>query len=47
MQQQEEGKGFNKGTPKHLKISDVSISMLTHSFDESFLEEIDSKQQNS
>ncbi|XP_059627522.1 leucine-rich repeat protein FLOR 1-like [Cornus florida] len=37
IQQQEEGKGLNRGTPKHLAISDVSISMVTHYFDESFL----------
>ncbi|XP_047320378.1 aspartic proteinase 36-like [Impatiens glandulifera] len=35
IQQQEEGKGLNRGTPKHLAISDVS--MVTHFFDESFL----------
>lgn len=35
MQQQEEGKGLHRGTPEHL--SDVSISMVTHYFDESFL----------
>ena len=35
--QQEEGKGLNKGTPEHLAISDVSISMVVHYFDESFL----------
>ena len=39
IQQQEEGKGLNTGTPEHLVISDVSISMerVTHYFDESFL----------
>ena len=37
IQQQEEGKGLNRGTPEHLAISDVSISMMTHYFDESFL----------
>ncbi|KAG6497929.1 hypothetical protein ZIOFF_045835 [Zingiber officinale] len=39
IQQQEEGKGLNRGTPEHLLISDVSISMelVTHYFDESFL----------
>ncbi|RWR86190.1 hypothetical protein CKAN_01507500 [Cinnamomum micranthum f. kanehirae] len=39
IQQQEEGKELNRGTPKHLVISDVSISMewVTHYFDESFL----------
>ena len=37
IQQQEEGKGLNRGTPEHLAISDVSISMATHYFDESFL----------
>ncbi|KAK6767792.1 hypothetical protein RDI58_000002 [Solanum bulbocastanum] len=37
IQQQEEGKGLNRGTPEHLAISDVSISMVTHYFDESFL----------
>jgi len=37
MQQQEEGKGLNTGTPEHLAISDVSIPMVTHYFDESFL----------
>ena len=39
IQQQEEGKGLNRGTPEpeHLVISDVSISMVTHYFDESFL----------
>ena len=39
IQQQEEGKGLNRGTPEHLVISDVSISMerVTHDFDESFL----------
>jgi hypothetical protein len=39
MQQQEEGKGLNRGTPEHFLISDVSISMewVTHYFDESFL----------
>ena len=37
IQQQEEGKGWNRGTPEHLAISDVSISMVTHYFDESFL----------
>ncbi|KAJ4699881.1 NADH:ubiquinone/plastoquinone oxidoreductase, chloroplast chain 5, C-terminal, partial [Melia azedarach] len=36
-QQQEEGNGLNRGTPEHLAISDVSISMVTHYFDESFL----------
>jgi hypothetical protein len=35
IQQQEEGKGLNRGTPEHLAISDVS--MVTHYFDESFL----------
>ena len=35
IQQQEEGKGLNRGTPEHLAISDVS--MVTHFFDESFL----------
>jgi hypothetical protein len=35
MQQQEEGKGLHRGTPEHL--SDVSISMVTYYFDESFL----------
>ncbi|GGV46229.1 hypothetical protein GCM10010182_82690 [Actinomadura cremea] len=35
IQQQEEGKGLNSGTPEHLAISDVS--MVTHFFDESFL----------
>jgi hypothetical protein len=35
MQQQEEGKGLHRGTPEHL--SDVSISMVTHYFDDSFL----------
>ena len=34
IQQQEEGKGLNRGTPEHLAISDVSISMVTHYFDE-------------
>ncbi|KAL0439223.1 UNVERIFIED_CONTAM: hypothetical protein Slati_2405300 [Sesamum latifolium] len=29
IQQQEEGKGLNRGTPEHLAISDVSISMVT------------------
>ena len=28
---------MNRGTPEHLAISDVSISMVTHYFDESFL----------
>ena len=37
IQQQEEGKGLNRGTPEHFAISDVSISMVTHYFDESFL----------
>ncbi|KAK8939833.1 hypothetical protein KSP40_PGU001303 [Platanthera guangdongensis] len=39
IQQQEEGKRLNRGTPEHLLISDVPISMewVTHSFDESFL----------
>ena len=39
IQQQEEGKGLNRGTPKHFLISDVPISMerVTHYFDESFL----------
>jgi hypothetical protein len=37
IQQQEEGKGLNRGTPEHLAISDLSISMVTHYFDESFL----------
>jgi hypothetical protein len=39
IQQQEEGKGLNRGSPEHLAISDVSISMGTHYFyfDESFL----------
>jgi hypothetical protein len=37
IQQQEEGKGLNRRTPEHLAISDVSISMVTHYFDESFL----------
>ena len=37
IQQQEEGKGLNRGTPEHLAISDVSISMVAHYFDESFL----------
>ena len=37
IQQQEEGKGLNRGTPEHLAISDVSISMVTHYFDEKFL----------
>ena len=37
IQQQEEGKGLNRGTPEHLAISGVSISMATHYFDESFL----------
>ena len=37
IQQQEEGKGLNRGTPEHLAISNVSISMVTHYFDESFL----------
>ena len=37
IQQQEEGKGLNRGTPEHLAISDVSISTVTHYFDESFL----------
>ncbi|KAL6000671.1 hypothetical protein ACLOJK_006397 [Asimina triloba] len=39
IQQQEEGKGLNRGTPEHLVISDVSISMerVTHDFDESVL----------
>uniref|UniRef100_A0A8S0XAC4 Uncharacterized protein n=1 Tax=Spirodela intermedia TaxID=51605 RepID=A0A8S0XAC4_SPIIN len=39
IQQQEERKGLNRGTPEHLLISDVSISMerVTHYFDESFL----------
>ncbi|PPD84295.1 hypothetical protein GOBAR_DD18770 [Gossypium barbadense] len=37
IQQQEEGKGLNRGTPEHLAISDVLISMVTHYFDESFL----------
>ena len=39
IQQQEEGKGLNRGTPEHLLISDVSISIerVTHYFDESFL----------
>ena len=35
IQQQEEGKGLNRGTSEHLAISDVS--MVTHFFDESFL----------
>ncbi|KAL8192763.1 hypothetical protein R6Q57_027211 [Mikania cordata] len=35
MQQQGEGKGLHRGTPEQL--SDVSISMVTHYFDESFL----------
>jgi hypothetical protein len=35
IQQQEEGKGLNRGTPEHLAISDVS--RVTHYFDESFL----------
>ncbi|MCD9640586.1 hypothetical protein HAX54_025965 [Datura stramonium] len=30
-------KGLNRGTPEHFAISDVSISMVTHYFDESFL----------
>jgi hypothetical protein len=39
IQQQEEGKELNRGTPKHLSISDVSILilMVAHYFDESFL----------
>ena len=37
IQQQEEGKGLNRGTPEHLAISDVWISMVAHYFDESFL----------
>ena len=37
IQQQEEGKGLNRGTPEHLAISGVSISMAIHYFDESFL----------
>ena len=37
IQQQEEGKGLNRGTTKHLAISDVSIPTVTHYFDESFL----------
>ena len=37
IQQQEEAKGLNRATPEHLTISDVSISMVTHYFDESFL----------
>jgi len=36
IQQQEEGKGLNSVTPKHLAISDVSISIVTHYFDEKF-----------
>jgi acyl-coenzyme A synthetase/AMP-(fatty) acid ligase len=37
--QQEEGKGLNKGTPEHLAISDVSISMVVHYFDDLRTEE--------
>ncbi|GGI48784.1 hypothetical protein GCM10010932_34720 [Agromyces flavus] len=37
IQQQEEGKGLNRGPHEHLAISDVSISTMTHYFDESFL----------
>ena len=37
IQQQEEGKGLNRGTLEHFVISDVSISIVTHYFDESFL----------
>jgi len=37
IQQQGEGKGLNRRTPEHLAISDVSISIVTHYFDESFL----------
>ncbi|KAK8958697.1 hypothetical protein KSP40_PGU015236 [Platanthera guangdongensis] len=38
IQQQEEGKRLNRGTPENLLISNVPISMdwVTHSFDESF-----------
>ena len=34
IQQQEEGKELNRRTPKHLTISDVSILIVTHYFDE-------------
>ncbi|CAA6670807.1 unnamed protein product [Spirodela intermedia] len=39
IQRREERKGLNRGTPEHLLISDVSISMerVTHYFDEYFL----------
>ncbi|CAA7013959.1 unnamed protein product [Microthlaspi erraticum] len=37
IQQQEEGKGLNRGPHEHSAISDVSISMMTHYLDESFL----------
>ena len=33
----QEGKGLNREISKHLAFSDVSISMATHYFDESFL----------
>ena len=36
IQQQEEGKGLNRGTPEYLAISDVLISMVTHYFHEEF-----------
>ena len=34
IQQQGEGKGLNRRTPEHLAISDVSILIVTHYFDE-------------
>ena len=34
--QEEEGKGLNRKTPKHLAILDASISWVTHYFDEFF-----------
>ena len=37
IQQQKEGKGLDRGTLELFAISDVSISMVTHYFDESFL----------
>lgn len=37
IQQQEKGKGLNRRTPEHLAISDVSISRVTHYFDDSIL----------
>lgn len=34
IQQQKEEKGVNRGTPEHLVISNLSILMVTHYFDE-------------